>query len=37
LIRDATGEELGAKSMLDYYEPLMKYLQEQDQGRAVGW
>jgi len=37
LIREATGEELSAKAMLEYYAPLMKYLQEQNKGRAVGW
>ena len=37
LIKEATGEELSAKAMLEYYEPLMKYLQEQNKGREVGW
>jgi peptidyl-dipeptidase A len=37
LIRDATGEELSARAMLEYYEPVMKYLQEQNKGRDVGW
>jgi len=37
LIKEATGEELSARAMLEYYEPLMKYLQEQNKGREVGW
>jgi peptidyl-dipeptidase A len=37
LIREATGEDLSARGMLEYYRPLMKYLQEQNQGRQVGW
>ena len=37
LIRDATGEDLSAKAMLEYYAPVMKYLQEQNKGREVGW
>jgi peptidyl-dipeptidase A len=37
LIREATGQEVSAHPMLEYYEPLMKYLQEQNQGRDVGW
>ncbi len=37
LIKEATGEELSAKAMLEYYQPLMKYLQEQNKGREVGW
>ena len=37
LIKEATGEELSARAMLEYYQPLMKYLQEQNKGREVGW
>jgi peptidyl-dipeptidase A len=37
LIKEATGEDLSAKAMLEYYQPLMKYLQEQNKGREVGW
>ena len=37
LVKEATGEELSARPMLEYFEPLMKWLQEQNQGRTVGW
>jgi peptidyl-dipeptidase A len=37
VIREATGEEFSGRPMLEYFEPLMKYLQEQNQGRTVGW
>jgi len=37
LIREATGEDLSARPMLEYYEPLMAYLREQNKGRQVGW
>ena len=37
LIKEATGEELSAKAMLEYYKPLTEYLQEQNKGREVGW
>ena len=37
LIREATGEDISGKAMLEYYAPLMKYLQEQNRGREVGW
>ncbi len=37
LIREATGEDLSAKAMLEYYSPLLKYLQEQNRGRELGW
>ncbi len=37
LIREATGEELSAKAMLEYYSPLIKYLQEENAGREIGF
>jgi len=37
VIREATGEEFSGRAMLEYFEPLMKYLQEQNKGREVGW
>ncbi|SMD39147.1 peptidyl-dipeptidase A [Reichenbachiella faecimaris] len=33
LMKDNTGEEISAKAMLKYFEPLMGYLQQQNQGR----
>ena len=37
LVKEATGEDLSARAMLEYYEPLLKYLQEQNKGREAGW
>ena len=37
VIREATGEEFSGRPMLEYFAPLMKYLQEQNKGRVVGW
>jgi peptidyl-dipeptidase A len=37
VIREATGEDFSGKPMLEYFEPLMKYLKEQNKGREVGW
>ncbi len=37
LLYEATGEPLTASAMLDYYEPLMAWLQEQNAGRDVGF
>ena len=37
VIREATGEEFSGRAMLEYYEPLMKYLKEQNTGRGIGW
>ncbi|MEP2025730.1 M2 family metallopeptidase, partial [Reichenbachiella sp.] len=33
LMKENTGEEISAKAMLKYFEPLMSYLQEQNEGR----
>jgi peptidyl-dipeptidase A len=37
VLKEATGEELSTRAMLEYYAPLMKWLQEQNQGRQIGW
>jgi len=37
VIREATGQEFSGRAMLEYYEPLVKYLKEQNQGREVEW
>jgi peptidyl-dipeptidase A len=37
LLAEATGEPLSATAMLDYYEPLLAWLERQNEGRQVGW
>lgn len=37
VLKEATGEELSTRAMLEYYQPLMSWLQEQNKGRAIGW
>ena len=37
VIRDATGEELSATAMVEYYEPLMEWLQGQNKNREMGF
>lgn len=37
LLFEATGEFLSASAMLDYYEPLLDWLREQNAGRTVSW
>lgn len=37
VIKEATGEEVSARAMLEYFEPVMKYLQDQNKARQVGW
>ncbi len=37
VIREKTGEEISTRAMLEYFEPLMDYLQEANAGRELGW
>ena len=37
VLKDATGEDLSTRAMVEYYAPLMKWLQEQNKGRKIGW
>ena len=37
VLRDATGEGLSAKPMLDYFAPLAEWLEKQNAGRDIGW
>lgn len=37
VLKDATGEDLSTRAMIEYYAPLMAWLQEQNKGRPLGW
>ena len=37
VLREATGEDLSTKAMTQYFQPLMKWLEEQNRGREIGW
>ncbi len=37
VLREATGEELSTRAMLEYFKPLMTWLEEQNKGRTLGW
>ena len=37
VLKDATGEELSTRAMVEYFQPLMKWLEEQNRGRPIGW
>ncbi|MBI3415125.1 MAG: M2 family metallopeptidase [Verrucomicrobia bacterium] len=32
-----SGKELSTRAILEYYHPLMKWLEEQNKGRKIGW
>jgi len=37
LLKETTGEELSTRAMRDYFQPLTKWLEEQNKGRTIGW
>ena len=37
VLSEATGEPLSTRAMVEYFKPLMAWLQEQNQGRQIGW
>ena len=37
VLKDATGEDLSTRAMVEYFKPLQKWLEEQNKGRQVGW
>lgn len=37
LLKKTTGEELSTRAMIEYFKPLMKWLEEQNKGRKIGW
>ena len=37
VLREATGEGLTARPLVAYFEPLLKWLETENKGRATGW
>jgi peptidyl-dipeptidase A len=37
VLREATGEDLSTRAMVEYFRPLMAWLEHQNQGRKIGW
>jgi peptidyl-dipeptidase A len=37
VLREATGEDLSTHAMVEYFRPLMTWLEKQNRGRKVGW
>lgn len=37
VLREATGENLSTRAMVEYYKPLLGWLEEQNRGRQIGW
>jgi peptidyl-dipeptidase A len=37
VLKDATGEELSTRAMVEYFKPLQSWLEAQNKGRQIGW
>lgn len=37
VLREATGEDLSTRAMVEYFKPLMAWLEVQNKGRKIGW
>jgi peptidyl-dipeptidase A len=37
VLKDATGEDLSTRAMMDYFKPLMAWLEKENKGRQIGW
>ncbi len=37
VLKEATGEDLSTRAMIEYYAPLLEWLKEQNKGRPIGW
>ena len=37
VLREATGEDLSTRAMVDYFKPLQTWLETQNKGRPIGW
>jgi peptidyl-dipeptidase A len=37
VIKEKTGEEISPKGMLEYFQPVMEFLQKENAGKQVGW
>jgi len=37
VLKEATGEDISTRTMMEYFKPLMSWLEEQNKGRQIGW
>ena len=37
VLKEATGESLSTRALVEYFQPLLTWLKQQNQGRVVGW
>jgi peptidyl-dipeptidase A len=37
VLKEATGEDISTRAMMDYFKPLMSWLEEQNKDRQIDW
>ena len=37
VLKETTGEDISTRAMMEYFKPLMSWLEEQNKGRQIGW
>jgi peptidyl-dipeptidase A len=37
VLKEATGEDISTRAMLEYFKPLMSWLEQQNKGRQISW
>jgi len=37
VLKEATGEDISTRAMMEYFKPLMSWLEQQNKGRQIGW
>ncbi|PYK63171.1 MAG: hypothetical protein DME50_18020 [Verrucomicrobia bacterium] len=37
VLKEATGEDISTRAMMDYFKPLMAWLEQQNKGHQIGW
>jgi peptidyl-dipeptidase A len=37
VLKDATGEDMSTRAMMEYFKPLMAWLEKENKGRQIGW
>jgi len=37
VLKETTGEDISTRAMMEYFKPLMTWLEEQNKSRQIGW
>jgi peptidyl-dipeptidase A len=36
-LKEATGEDISTRAMMQYFKPLISWLEKQNKGHQIGW